>query len=1242
MHQSFTGNTRKTRQVNLSGRNASHPWASLSKSGPGSASPSQNPVAQAQAERAKRQQERERLTAARRIQKLWRGHSSRRKQKGRWRRIWDENEQRRLGLSGPLDYEALLDPRKEIPAYQDPVQLLSQLRLVLQFQEFYGQSARDRSDTLRVAYFGAALQQTTSMLLDVDLDDVWRHSLARLIVLVIRHLHSLAISGPDLLRTRTSHAPRFLKTITFLCGVIPEETASNASELFDVMVGVIQLSGKVSWRYCTAETIVAVLTSTRNHKQPAYFAFARNILGQDAFSSDLDVLKHLAGALNLSDLSIAIKKELEDPNGDKMENMSKTRALWQLAHLIYMHDSVQKDYDGQNSYIEAISALLGHCADQVAARFDLEDQPMFGTRHSDPFAHQPLPTFVREQVSQIPRQENVRAVLQEMDTNKASRSHDEGQDFESAKRLADFAVALLRAFPSKAQDIRMALYQGSVRSLEDTDMSTIQYFWSSARTTSVFKKATQNYRNVLSLLKEAAPETNQIGHPSLTQDEIALWRDEWRIVLLFLELYTFVLKFMDDDDFFALDSSKAFGMAPVATANFISRRGALPLEDVALMTTFLKNLAFTLYWHAVDLVESNEVEEEANLAALFGGSPQPPSRSSDKKQQTLTGNGVSQGYLKGLVTGLLRMLHERDSRRSFVPTNHWLMTNQVNMSGFISAVVSEEERRHELDDENDGDEQEDDFDKPHEMDMSTGSGASDALLSTMFGIRQPHMPRSRASRQAERLERQRLQARKKRQFESLAPRLEILRNLPFFIPFETRVQIFREFVHRDQIRRRDGAVDPDSWRMSIATTTQGRGPDGRPRGLDIISRHHAEIRRESVFADAYDAFYPLGEGLKEPIQITFIDKFGTPEAGIDGGGVTKEFLMSVTSEAFDPDATLSMFKENAQRYLYPNPLIFQETGEYLKREGRKPGTNGFEIPMAEFLRHFQFLGRVVGKCMYEGILIDVNFAGFFLLKWALTGGTTVGSNESAYRATINDVREYDEELYHGLLKLKNYPGDVETDFALDFTITDTLSIANDDGADTTLTTTTDLMPNGSKTPVTNTNRLLYIDRIVRYKLQQQPKAVTDAFLKGLGQIVQPMWLAMFNQKELQKLVGGDNSELDIADLRRNTQYGGVYTIGDDGVEHPTVQLFWKALQDMDDGDRRKVLKFVTSTPRAPLLGFSHLNPKFSIRDSSDNQERLPSTSTCVNLLKLPRYGDMKTLREKLLYAVHSGAGFDLS
>jgi ubiquitin-protein ligase E3 C len=135
---------------------------------------------------------------------------------------------------------------------------------------------------------------------------------------------------------------------------------------------------------------------------------------------------------------------------------------------------------------------------------------------------------------------------------------------------------------------------------------------------------------------------------------------------------------------------------------------------------------------------------------------------------------------------------------------------------------------------------------------------------------------------------------------------------------------------------------------------------------------------------------------------------------------------------------------------------------------------------------------------------------------------------------------------------------------------------------------------------------------------------------------------MFNQSELQTLVGGSSSAIDISDLRRNTRYSGIYVIGDDGEEHPSIKLFWDVMESLTEEEKGAVLKFITSTPRAPLLGFGSLNPLFSIRDSGNDQERLPSTSTCVNLLKLPVYRDARVLKEKLLYASFSGAGFDLS
>ena len=41
-------------------------------------------------------------------------------------------------------------------------------------------------------------------------------------------------------------------------------------------------------------------------------------------------------------------------------------------------------------------------------------------------------------------------------------------------------------------------------------------------------------------------------------------------------------------------------------------------------------------------------------------------------------------------------------------------------------------------------------------------------------------------------------------------------------------------------------------------------------------------------------------------------------------------------------------------------------------------------------------------------------------------------------------------------------------------------------------------------------------------------------------------------------------------------------------------------------------------------------------------DRLPTASTCFNCLKLPNFKTKRAMREKLLYAIKSGAGFELS
>ena len=99
----------------------------------------------------------------------------------------------------------------------------------------------------------------------------------------------------------------------------------------------------------------------------------------------------------------------------------------------------------------------------------------------------------------------------------------------------------------------MWIYQGSTNSSSGEYISIIQYLWSAASKSEVFAKVVQSHRNVMSALTEAVQDTHQIKQSPVTRSQIVSWKGEWRIILLFLELYTFILKIMDDEEFFSLD-----------------------------------------------------------------------------------------------------------------------------------------------------------------------------------------------------------------------------------------------------------------------------------------------------------------------------------------------------------------------------------------------------------------------------------------------------------------------------------------------------------------------------------------------------------------------------------------------------------------------------------------------------------------------------------------------------------------
>lgn len=421
----------------------------------------------------------------------------------------------------------------------------------------------------------------------------------------------------------------------------------------------------------------------------------------------------------------------------------------------------------------------------------------------------------------------------------------------------------------------------------------------------------------------------------------------------------------------------------------------------------------------------------------------------------------------------------------------------------------------------------------------------------------------------------------------------ILFLIPHIIPHKERVIIFRKLVCKDRIHFSHG--------YSAFIT----------------------IHRSRIVEDGYQQLAKLpANALKGTIRVKFINDHGLDEAGIDQDGVFKEFLEDTIKRVFDP--ALNLFCTTGEQRLYPSPTSRLHE---------------------DHLSLFNFVGKVLGKALYEGIVVDVPFATFFLSR-------VLGQHHSALYSPIDELPSLDPELYKSLTYIKHYEGDVselDLTFSIDQDIMGKIE-------------TYELESGGKFMPVTKESRVRYIHSVANFRMKTQIEEQTEAFVRGFESIINPEWLQMFSASELQRLISGDTTPIDLVDLRKNTKYfGGFHN------NHRVICWLWDILEkDFTPEDHTLFLKFVTSCSKPPLLGFAHLEPPFSIRcvEVSDDQDsgdtvgsvlrgffairrsdpvdRLPTSSTCFNLLKLPNYQRRSTLREKLRYAIRSNPGFELS
>lgn len=401
--------------------------------------------------------------------------------------------------------------------------------------------------------------------------------------------------------------------------------------------------------------------------------------------------------------------------------------------------------------------------------------------------------------------------------------------------------------------------------------------------------------------------------------------------------------------------------------------------------------------------------------------------------------------------------------------------------------------------------------------------------------------------------------------------LSIIRNIPFVIPFMQRIEIFTELLLRDRIRNDTGR-----------------------------NRHFIAVHRATLYEDAFRALQPhLVPDMKSTIRVQMVNWAGLEEAGVDGGGIFREFLFELLQTALDPSR--GFFATTHEQLLYPNPLA------------------PFLYPN-NFVDHFYFIGRIIAKLIYEGLLADIRFANFFLLQWMGNPDGTV--------LDLELVKSYDPLLHKNLKFLKRCSTEEIENLDLDFSVmTDNFGV----------TAKVELKKDGSCIKVTADNRMEYIQLYVNYYLSKRLSPMIAALRSGLRNVIDPEWLRMFSPLEISMLVGGSDSEIDFNELKKFTTVHNIKSEHDQQY----MDLFWLVINGFSSGDKKKLLKFITGCPRPPIMGFKTLTPPMGIQLVHD-VDKLPTAATCMNLLKLPLYDNAETLRRKLIYAINCGAGFELS
>ncbi|KAF9241124.1 hypothetical protein BU15DRAFT_87357 [Melanogaster broomeanus] len=349
-----------------------------------------------------------------------------------------------------------------------------------------------------------------------------------------------------------------------------------------------------------------------------------------------------------------------------------------------------------------------------------------------------------------------------------------------------------------------------------------------------------------------------------------------------------------------------------------------------------------------------------------------------------------------------------------------------------------------------------------------------------------------------------------------------------------------------------------------------------------------KMRRSRVLEDSFTALMRIrGDDMKKRLVIRF-----EGEDGLDYGGVSREWFFLISHEIFDPSYGLFQYSTHDNYTLQINWM-----------SGINP----------EHLTYFKFIGRIMGLAIFHRRFLDAYFVPSFYK-------TIIGK-----KPALSDLEAVDADLHRSLVwMLKNDITDV---------LDETFTVTEDRFGEVI---EVDLKPGGANIPVTEENKKDYVEAVVEYRTRTRIREQSAAFLEGFKELVSSELIDVFDERELELLIGG-MSEIDTDDWISYTDYRG-YEKTDQVIE-----WFWQCIRSWPSERKARLLQFATGTSRVPVNGFKDLQgsdgPRRFTIDKSGDPSQLPRSHTCFNRIELPPYEDYESLERKLTYAIEETEGF---